>query len=106
MGSPCLREGTLLCSRDQRAEGAGDCRKAVHSMMSSGRYRGSFMAKPSKMSCNPAGLPSLIEKAELSKFYACLAVKNIGKPCAGKPHARFDEGGQGETCSLLYLISS
>jgi len=25
---------------------------------------------------------------------ACLAVKNIGKPCAGKPHARFDEGGQ------------
>ena len=24
---------------------------------------------------------------------ACLAVKNIGKPCAGKPHARFDEGG-------------
>ena len=25
---------------------------------------------------------------------ACLAVKNIGKPCAGKPHARFDEEGQ------------
>ena len=24
---------------------------------------------------------------------ACLAVKNIGKPCAGEPHARFDEGG-------------
>jgi len=24
---------------------------------------------------------------------ACRAVKNIGKPCAGKPHARFDEGG-------------
>ena len=23
-----------------------------------------------------------------------LGVKNIGKPCAGKPHARFDEGGQ------------
>jgi hypothetical protein len=23
---------------------------------------------------------------------ACLSVKNIGKPCAGKPHARFDEG--------------
>ena len=32
-------------------------------------------------------------------------VKNIGKPCAGKPHARFDEGGQGETCSLLYPLS-
>jgi hypothetical protein len=36
---------------------------------------------------------------------ACLVVKNIGKPCAGKPQARFDEGGQGETCSLLYLES-
>jgi hypothetical protein len=23
---------------------------------------------------------------------ACLMMKNIGKPCAGKPHARFDEG--------------
>ena len=23
----------------------------------------------------------------------CFTVKNIGKPCAGKPHARFDEGG-------------
>ena len=23
-------------------------------------------------------------------------VKNIGKPCAGKPHARFDEEGRGE----------
>jgi len=30
-------------------------------------------------------------------------VKNIGKPCAGKPHARFDEGGQARACSLLYL---
>ncbi len=29
-------------------------------------------------------------------------MKNIGKPCAGKPHARFDEGGQVKTCSLLY----
>ncbi len=34
---------------------------------------------------------------------ACLAVKNIGKPCAGKPHARFDEGGLvNTTSSLLY----
>jgi hypothetical protein len=24
---------------------------------------------------------------------ACLGVKNIGKPCAGRPQARFDEGG-------------
>jgi len=33
---------------------------------------------------------------------ACLGVKNIGKPCAGKPHARFDEGGQACACPLLY----
>jgi len=33
---------------------------------------------------------------------ACLGVKNIGKPCAGKPHARFDEEGQARACSLLY----
>ena len=29
-------------------------------------------------------------------------MKNIGKPCAGKLHARFDEGGQAHACSLLY----
>ena len=29
-------------------------------------------------------------------------MKNIGKPCAGEPHARFDEGGQAKACSLLY----
>ena len=33
---------------------------------------------------------------------ACLGVKSIGKPCAGKLHARFDEGGQVNACSLLY----
>ena len=26
---------------------------------------------------------------------ACLDMKHIGKPCTGKPYARFDEGGQG-----------
>ena len=26
------------------------------------------------------------------EFGACLGMKSIGKPCAGKPHARFDEG--------------
>ena len=31
-------------------------------------------------------------------------MKNIGKPCAGKPHARFDEGGQVKTCYLLYPL--
>jgi hypothetical protein len=35
---------------------------------------------------------------------ACLDMKNIGKPCAGKPHARFDEGGQARACSLLYPL--
>ncbi|MHB9103414.1 MAG: HVO_A0114 family putative DNA-binding protein [Sulfuricella sp.] len=29
-------------------------------------------------------------------------MKNIGKPYAGKPHVRFDEGGQVRACSLLY----
>ena len=33
---------------------------------------------------------------------ACLGVKSIGKPCAGKSHARFDEGGQAKPCPLLY----
>ena len=42
------------------------------------------------------------------RFYNELAlsarfgVKNIGKPCAGKLHARFDEGGQPKGCPLLY----
>ena len=35
---------------------------------------------------------------------ACQGVKNIGKPCAGKPHARFDERGQARACSLLYPL--
>ena len=29
-------------------------------------------------------------------------MKNIGKPCAGEPHARFDEGGQGRTVGSRY----
>jgi len=28
-------------------------------------------------------------------------MKNIGKPCTGKPYARFDEGGQGDLLSTL-----
>ena len=39
------------------------------------------------------------------EFGACLGVKNIGKPCAGKPHARFDEGGQAGACPLLYPVA-
>ena len=36
-----------------------------------------------------------IQSADNSRMdeSACLTVKNIGKPCAGEPHARFDEGG-------------
>ena len=34
---------------------------------------------------------------------ACLGVKNIGKPCAGKSHARFDEGGQ-EMLTMVRLL--
>ena len=30
-------------------------------------------------------------------------MKNIGKLYAGELHVQFDEGGQGKTCSLLYL---
>ena len=34
-------------------------------------------------------------KAEPDKSAAvCLGVKSVGKPCAGKPHARFDERGR------------
>ena len=32
---------------------------------------------------------------------ACLDMKHIGKPCTGKPYARFDEGGQGYLSSTL-----
>ena len=31
----------------------------------------------------------------------CLDMKHIGKPCTGKPYARFDEGGQGYLPSTL-----
>ncbi len=33
---------------------------------------------------------------------ACLVVKNIGKPCTGKPYARFDEGGQVSVTTINY----
>jgi hypothetical protein len=34
---------------------------------------------------------------------ACPAVKNIGKPYAGKPHARFDEGGLAERAMVALV---
>ena len=36
---------------------------------------------------------------------ACLGMKNIGKPCTGKPYALFDEGGLAYASSLLYPIA-
>jgi len=32
--------------------------------------------------------------SQVQAISACLVMKNIGKPCTGKPYARFDEGGQ------------
>src|SRR6056297_1599275 len=59
----------------------------------------------------PAGL--LYEKYNLYKVptTACwkkvhALQKNIANPCAGKADARFDEGWQGETYSLLYPFTA
>ncbi|HUV49487.1 MAG TPA: hypothetical protein VMW78_00480 [Anaerolineae bacterium] len=46
--------------------------------------------------------PELKEQPFLDKG-ACPAVKNIGKPCAGKPHARFDEGGLSKVATARLL---
>ncbi len=45
----------------------------------------------------------LVQSADNSRLEesACLVVKNIGKPDAGKLHVRFDEGGR-VNCSLIY----
>ena len=37
---------------------------------------------------------------------ACLDMKHIGKPCTGKPYARFDEGGQGHLLPTLPVSPS
>ena len=42
--------------------------------------------------CAGATYSVALEKHESGKC-ACFGVKGIGKPCAGKSHARFDEGG-------------
>jgi hypothetical protein len=56
------------------------------------------------------GVHTFLEELESSnssglEIGACQGVKNIGKPCAGKLHARFDEGGQARACSLLYTLT-
>src|SRR5699024_3423848 len=55
----------------------------------SGRYRGSSIPRPSKRLAFPDACGMALG--------ARLGMKNIGKPCTGKPYARFDEGGQANT---------
>ena len=35
----------------------------------------------------------------------CCRKKNVGKPCEGEPHARFDDGKEG-LCPLTYSTTS
>jgi len=51
------------------------------------------------------GDPSHAQSADDSRLDkgACFAVKDIGKPCAGKPQARFDEGGLASQLWCGYL---
>jgi len=42
-------------------------------------------------------------KTPVKEEGACFVVKNIGKPCAGKLHARFDEGGLASQPWCSYL---
>ena len=77
------RDPTLFALRD-RAEDAGIVPRHRQLRKRSGRYRGSSIARPSgsrAFDCRPD--PS-----------ACRALKDIGKPCTGKPYARFDEAGR------------
>jgi hypothetical protein len=43
------------------------------------------------------------EGVEAMDNSACLAMKDIGKPCAGKPYARFDEGEQTTTTTARLM---
>jgi len=55
------------------------------------------------ISCDPISLCHFPDP--ISLHFPFPSVKNIGKPCTGEPHARFDEGGQARACSLLYPFS-
>ena len=37
---------------------------------------------------------------------ACLVMKNIGKPCTGKPYARFDEGALRKQRALEHVVAA
>ncbi len=73
--NPKLREGTLLCLALLKDGGTGDCRKASHT-----EYVQDITEKA-------------IRLGQAAGCCACPGMKNIGKPCTGKPYARFDEGG-------------
>ncbi len=45
----------------------------------------------------------LYRKAKQEDNSACLAMKDIGKPCTGKPYARFDEGEQTTTATARLM---
>lgn len=67
------------------------------------------LMKRHKVKDHRSGLDRLPSKQLYEKWaiqssdnsYACLSVKNIGKPCAGKPHTQFDEGGKVKIYSPL-----
>jgi len=71
--------------------GTGDCRKASHTeyvqditddyMDVEGRATQEQVAEKA------------IRLGQAAGSCACPGMKNIGKPCTGKPYARFDEGG-------------
>ena len=72
------------------------------SYMSSERVKGSFTDRPNRRTEIRRAYST--HKSRVSEFvYACLLVKNIGKPCAGKPHARFDEGGLAKA-AMVWLL--
>jgi hypothetical protein len=57
------------------------------------KRKGNSTRKQFRLAAEMPGL-SILSPEPKPVIGACLGVKNIGEPCAGKPHARFDEGGQ------------
>ena len=105
------REGTLLCSRNRRAEDQGIAMLLTTPNTIRTLQRKLYAkAKQDIVRCYALAVRArrhdLLNRANKrgTRSCACLGVKNIGKPCAGKPHARFDEGGQARACSLLYPL--
>ena len=90
--NPQSREGTLLCSRNRRVEDQG----IAMSLTTPDAIRTLQRRLYTKAKQEPAyRLPWTARTPERTRLEdgACLGVKNIGKQCAGKSHARFDEGG-------------